>query len=156
MVWRVARLCPGKARKGPPVWTVVVLGGVFGGGCWVATPLSKLGSCVWRRTCEVHSPEVCVRRSISPGDRRWRCELVSSLLGGHQHGTPRHLPSSCCALSPSCGRSQKRSAKPASLSSPSALRAAAPPPPVPVPPLPGAETLNGVQGVLQAVSEPAF
>lgn len=26
MVWRVARLCPEKARKGPPVWTVVGLG----------------------------------------------------------------------------------------------------------------------------------
>lgn len=24
--WHVARLCPEKARKGPPVWTVVVLG----------------------------------------------------------------------------------------------------------------------------------
>lgn len=26
MVWRGARLCPEKARKGLPVWTVVVLG----------------------------------------------------------------------------------------------------------------------------------
>lgn len=95
----------------------------------MSTPLPKLGSCVWRRTREAHSPEVCVRRSISPGDRRWQCELVSSLLGGYQHGTPRRLPS-CCALSPSCGCSQKRSAKCASLSSPSALRAAAPPRPL--------------------------
>lgn len=154
MVWRVARLCPEKARKGPPVWTVVVLGEYLEevAGCPRHFPNLEA---VWRRTREAHSPEVCVRRSISPGDRRWQCELVSSLLGGYQHGTPRRLPS-CCALSPSCGCSQKRSAKCASLSSPSALRAAAPPPPVPVPPRPDAETLDGVQGVLQAVSEPAF
>lgn len=117
----------------------------------------QLGSCVWRRTREAHSPEVGVRRSISPGDRdggvSWCLPCWGAISTAPQ--TPSLL---LLCLEPELWllAEEKCKARVPWLALGSESSSPPPPPPVPVPPLPPAETLNRVQGVLQAVSEPAF
>lgn len=147
MVWRGARLCPEKARKGPPVWTVVVLGECLEEVAGCPSHFATWQPCV-EDTRGALSGGWCEKEHF-PCDRDGGVSWCPPCWGPSARH-PRRLPSCCCALSPSCGRSQKRSARRASLGSEQ--------PPRPPFRCPRCRLLRRLTEFreFQAVSEPAF